>query len=341
MNIYILKKIIAVAYLVLVLSILIIPIHFILADTVCQPPKVISPDGNSCVTPPSTPPTNYQLLAPLPNPSNPNEPLTTFDSTGAGGGALGGYLNLMIRLFIGICAVLAVIMIVIGGIQYMTTELISSKEEGKKRIMGAIFGLLLALGAYTLLNTINPDLLNTDLKSLKGVTVEVNVEDFIVTDASGRVVGPINPRSVGTLCDQREVAAAAQAAGQNLTSAQIGVISCIGGIESGCQSVKNYNWGSGSSAYGPFQILLQGNAGCFESSVCRQVAGVSGPLNCAAGFRGGNPIPGSPIVEQCKKAANNFTCSVSAATCLIKNRPDYGDWNANAKLPWCKSQFNH
>ena len=92
---------------------------------------------------------------------------------------MGGYLNLMIKLFIGICAVLAVIMIVIGGIQYMTTELISSKEEGKKRILGAIFGLLLALGAYTLLYTINPNLLKSDLSKLIDVTVEVDLNDNI------------------------------------------------------------------------------------------------------------------------------------------------------------------
>jgi type IV secretory pathway VirB2 component (pilin) len=113
----------------------------------------------------------YNLLAPLPNPDNPSQPFNTFDSTQNNN--LGAYLNLMLKIFIGLCAVLAVIMITIGGIQYMTTELISSKEEGRERIMHAIFGLLLALGAWTLLNQINPDLLRTDLKSLTNVTVSV------------------------------------------------------------------------------------------------------------------------------------------------------------------------
>jgi len=126
---------------------------------------------------PETPPAtttdpNYNLLAPLPNG---NETMSTFDPTGAGGGALGGYLNLMIKLFIGICAVLAVIMIVMGGIEYMTTELISSKEAGKERIRNAILGLLLALSAWMLLNQINPNILNTDLKSLASVTVTVDL----------------------------------------------------------------------------------------------------------------------------------------------------------------------
>ena len=68
----------------------------------------------------------------------------------------------MIKIFIGLCAVLSVVMIVIGGIEYMTSELAHSKEDGKNRIMQAILGLLIALGSWALLNTINPDLLNSE-----------------------------------------------------------------------------------------------------------------------------------------------------------------------------------
>lgn len=104
-----------------------------------------------------TGPATYTFLAPLskefdvgfnPTPEN----------------ALGTYLNMMIKIIIGLAAIAAVIMITMGGIQYMTTELISSKEEGKDRIKNALLGLLLLLGSYTILFTINPDLLNTTLK---------------------------------------------------------------------------------------------------------------------------------------------------------------------------------
>ena len=114
--------------------------------------------------------TTYTFLAPLPGVGN------TFNAAGEGGSGLGAYLNIIINLFIGICAVLAVIMIVMGGIQYMTSELMSSKEEGRHRISGAIFGLLLALGAWLILNTINPALLNNDLSSLKKATVSVSLD---------------------------------------------------------------------------------------------------------------------------------------------------------------------
>ncbi|MEI6553395.1 MAG: hypothetical protein WCO09_02405, partial [bacterium] len=87
-----------------------------------------------------------------------------------------GYLNILIRIFIGICAILAMIMIVMGGIQYMTSELVSSKQAAKESIMNAILGLLLALGAFAILNTINPDLLNVGLGNLPTVTVTLQDE---------------------------------------------------------------------------------------------------------------------------------------------------------------------
>lgn len=138
----------------------------------------------------------YHFLAPLPGLEEP------FDPTQPGN--LGTYLNIMINLFIGICAVLAVIMIVMGGLEYMTSELISSKEHGKERINSAIFGLILALGAWTILYTINPDLLNTELSSLKNVEVVIDLggegntplnETTIQNDLKG--VGIICPKDGG------------------------------------------------------------------------------------------------------------------------------------------------
>ena len=125
---------------------------------------------------------SYVLLAPLPcaekTPGCEEGVQKTFDPTQKEN-VLGAYLNTLLRIFIALCAILAMIMIVIGGLEYMTSELVSSKESGKHKITGAIFGLILALGAYALLNTINPDLLNTELKSLKDVTVVVDLNDRV------------------------------------------------------------------------------------------------------------------------------------------------------------------
>ena len=114
-------------------------------------------------------PTGYTLLAPLPCDANANPPipgcvngkLRTFNP--GQDNNLGAYLNLMIKIIIGLAAVLSVIMIVFGGMEYMTSELAHSKEAGKEKITQAILGLLIALSAWVLLNTINPDLLKSDI----------------------------------------------------------------------------------------------------------------------------------------------------------------------------------
>ena len=92
----------------------------------------------------------------------------------------------MLRIFIGICAVLAVIMIIAGGLEYMTSEFIGEKAAGKNKITNAIFGLILALSAWTILHQINPALLDADLASLTSVTVEV------AADANSAIIKPAN-----------------------------------------------------------------------------------------------------------------------------------------------------
>jgi lipoprotein-anchoring transpeptidase ErfK/SrfK len=76
---------------------------------------------------------------------------------------IGDYFNTILKIAIGLCGALAVIMIVIGGVQYMGNESIFGKTEAKSRIFSAILGLLIALGAYAILNTINPDLLSNSI----------------------------------------------------------------------------------------------------------------------------------------------------------------------------------
>lgn len=145
---------------------------------------ITRPEGPSQT--PSGPATSatstYELLAPLPcdpktGACDKDGKFSEFDPSDADGGLISRYLNILIRIFIGICAVLAVMMMVIGGLEYMTSALPGNKESGKDRIKGAIFGLLLALGSWTLLNQINPNLLNTEMRNLTGVEVTVQLED--------------------------------------------------------------------------------------------------------------------------------------------------------------------
>ncbi len=95
---------------------------------------------------------SYIPLAPLPR---------TIDDKGQVN--LNTYIPGIFNLAIGIAGVLAVLMIVIGGVEYMTTDAIGGKTEGKERINNALWGLLLVLVSWILLHTINPRLTIFDL----------------------------------------------------------------------------------------------------------------------------------------------------------------------------------
>ena len=76
----------------------------------------------------------------------------------------GDYFNKIYRLMVGITGVLAVIMIVVGGLEYIASAANpSAKQSAKNRIWAAIGGLLLALSSYLILQTINPNLVNFNL----------------------------------------------------------------------------------------------------------------------------------------------------------------------------------
>jgi hypothetical protein len=100
---------------------------------------------------------DYTVLAPLPG------TLKTGVSLNGSYTDLQTYLPGLFNLLIGLAAVAAVLNIVIGGFQYMSTDAINSKSAGKERIKNAIFALVLIIGAWLILYTINPNLLNLNL----------------------------------------------------------------------------------------------------------------------------------------------------------------------------------
>lgn len=103
-----------------------------------------------------TPSADFQPLAPLPN-------VGGLEGDGTG---LSQYLNTIFFLTIGVASVLAVIMIIVNGVKYMSTEAVSGKGDARERIWGVVQGLLLIAVAYVILNTINPALLDADLEGI-------------------------------------------------------------------------------------------------------------------------------------------------------------------------------
>ena len=78
---------------------------------------------------------------------------------------LAQYIAAIYKYLIGISAVACAIMIIYGGFKYIMAATGAHVKEGKEVILNALIGLVLVLGAYTILNTINPETLG--LSSIK------------------------------------------------------------------------------------------------------------------------------------------------------------------------------
>ncbi len=123
---------------------------------------------------------SYCLLAPLPGVGDTTGKLDVTKG-------IGNYFNMIIKLVMGIIGVLAVLMVVVGGIEYMSTVNLGEKEGARARITSAILGLLLALSAYLILKTINPDLVNVNIGVPEG-TITVD-ESYTPTSGGGQYTG--------------------------------------------------------------------------------------------------------------------------------------------------------
>lgn len=97
---------------------------------------------------------SYQLLEPIPFYGTGELKSTDLDT----------YLETVFAFGISLAGILAVLMIVIGGIEYITAYGNTGRtENAKNRITQALIGLLLAICAYLILYTINPDLIKGSL----------------------------------------------------------------------------------------------------------------------------------------------------------------------------------
>lgn len=124
--------------------------------------------------------TEYKLLAPLP--IGPNNTLQNTVTAGS-------YIPGIVQMIIGIAGVLAVVKIIFGGIQYMSTDAIGGKSEGKTHITNALWGLLLIISSYIILYTINPNLVKLKLE-IEGLKVGGAYEtDLRISTSSPTGVG--------------------------------------------------------------------------------------------------------------------------------------------------------
>lgn len=131
--------------------------------------------------------TPYVLLAPLPYVSNSNQACADGSTSNADGSCQTNFVQYLLGLFkliIALSAILAVVMITYGGLEYIMSASFGAKQDGKERITNAVVGLLLALASYLILYTINPNL--------------VSLKFSVPACTNGATTCPVNAGATGT-----------------------------------------------------------------------------------------------------------------------------------------------
>jgi hypothetical protein len=206
--------------------------------------------------------------------------------------------------------VLAFGAIVYGGVLYAISMGNPSKQsEGKEWVESALIGLLLLAGAYLILYTINPDLVNLNLPTLQGISIQAASEGNQSNGGSATCVpasgGPCSVASLQSTCFSNN----ANSASEICNAESSGNAVAGGDISTNGQPVS----------VGLFQINLSANT----------IAG----LNCPSAFNHswhvGNPstIINPTLYAQCVAAAKDVATNIAKACSLSGSGVSWGSWS--------------
>lgn len=108
------------------------------------------------------------------------------------------YLNAIYRWGVGAGVIFAIVLIMIGGVEWMVGSAIGTIDRAKTRIKNASLGLLFLLGASTILTFINPN-----ITALNGLRLEIIAPADISTEVAlgGAVAVEIDPNAEYTTED--------------------------------------------------------------------------------------------------------------------------------------------
>jgi len=107
--------------------------------------------------------------------------IKSFNTSASGSDqGIGGFLNFIFQIAIGIAGVIGVVMLTVFGFQYAAQDKnINTLAELRNKITNVIFGILLLLGIFIILRTINPDLLIVEPDIEKQMlSIEAEKEDI-------------------------------------------------------------------------------------------------------------------------------------------------------------------
>ena len=283
---------------------------------------------------------DFQIVPGIPGPLNPS----------SSGGILAFIQNAYL-FALGIAGLLAVASIAWGGIQYTVSRGNPSQlSDAWDRIVQAFVGVLLLVGAGTILSVVNPGLTSLELPDLQNVDeAKYEAAQFTISP------GATNPAPTAETIAEKPTkggtgkCTAISAFPDNPCSVQKLKQSCFGALgddvvaqaskvcnaESGANPI-NYNRGYTCAGgkivvVGAFQIHL----------LYHKLPTANGVLNCPKAFRKGGGAAGCTVIDenlynQCVSAAKTSAVSIATACNIYKARKTknkWGDWEVTHCTP--------
>lgn len=224
----------------------------------------------------------------------------------AGGGTFSDYIGFLYGLSIAIAALLAVIKIIVAGVKYMLSASVGAKGNAKSEIQGALLGLLLILGAYIILNTLNPNL-------TKG-----NVKFEALPPEPGRVTRP------GVQVTNSQTQTAAAAAAEARLAAPAPANTCI--IKTTTSSANNNSYGidvrTCPAGYDPAPYLGAFSLDCSKAGGTRASLNGGKTMGCAVPktSTNGTQTNTTNTTTGTQTTSTNCTPGISNSTSQFGNR---------------------
>ena len=125
--------------------------------------------------------TTYTLLQPL------NSDGSTTTSIDIKSGGLSAYLQTIFQYLLVVVTIIAIFMLMYGGMEYLTTDIVNRKSAGKETILRALSGIIFIFCIWFILNIINPDLTKTTLDLGAGV-IDNSTASVTTIGASTKVI---------------------------------------------------------------------------------------------------------------------------------------------------------
>jgi hypothetical protein len=91
-------------------------------------------------------------------------PLVTDNNIISNTDSVGDFIAQIYKVGVAVAVFLSVLMIILGGAEYVTSVIPAVKTDGKTKIQNALVGLLIALGSYMILYTIDPNLVSFNVR---------------------------------------------------------------------------------------------------------------------------------------------------------------------------------